>query len=183
MNNQLQYGKITLRPLEPSDIDMLYKWENNLEIWELSNTKTPFSKHILAQYLMEAAKDIYEMKQLRLIIQNEKSEAVGMIDLFDFEPFHQRAGVGVLIHNKSDRRKGYASDALHALCNYAHEILGLRQLFANILDDNISSIQLFLNCGFKETGLKEDWIKHPSGWKDEAFFQKIFEEPNTAFLN
>lgn len=174
MNNQLKYGKITLRPLEPSDIDILYSWENNLEIWELSNTKTPFSRHILAQYLVDAARDIYEMKQLRLIIQNENMEALGFIDLFDFDPYHQRAGVGILINNKKDRRQGYASDALNALCNYASEILGVRQLFANILDDNIASIQLFENCGFKETGIKEDWVKTPSGWKDEVFFQKIF---------
>lgn len=175
MNNQLQYGRITLRPLEPSDIDFLYLWENDLSIWELSNTKTPFSRHILEQYLMEADKDIYEAKQLRLIIQNDKLEVVGFIDLFDFDPYHLRAGVGILINYKQDRRKGYASDALNALCNYAREILGMRQLFANILDNNIASIQLFQNCGFKETGIKVDWVKSQSGWKDEAFFQKIFD--------
>lgn len=173
MNNQLQYGKITLRPLEPTDIELLYQWENNLEIWEVSNTKTPFSKHILAHYLMEAAKDIYETKQLRLIIQNENSEAVGAIDLFDFEPYHQRAGVGILIHNKQDRNKGYASDALQAFSVYAFEVLGLKQLYANITLDNQNSIQLFEKLGFEKAGVKKDWIKTLSGWKDEAFFQKI----------
>ena len=39
--------------------DLLYKWENDIEIWEVSNTKTPYSKHVLAQYLVESAKDIY----------------------------------------------------------------------------------------------------------------------------
>ena len=83
MNNILASGNISLRPLEPNDIDLLYNWENNLEIWEVSNTKTPFSRHILAQYLLESAKDIYETKQLRLVIQNEKSEPVGTIDSAD----------------------------------------------------------------------------------------------------
>jgi len=173
MNKQLQFGKITLRPLEPGDIDLLYKWENNLDIWEISNTKTPFSRHILAQYLMEAAKDIYETKQLRLIIQNENLEAVGAVDLFDFDPYHQRAGVGILIHNKADRNKGYASDALQALSNYALEILGLKQLYANITTDNTNSIQLFEKCGFQKSGVKKDWIKTLTGWKDEILFQKI----------
>ena len=173
MNNQLQYGKITLRPLEPSDIDLLYQWENNIEIWEVSNTKTPFSKHILAQYLMEAAKDIYETKQLRLVIQNEKMEAIGAVDLFDFEPYHQRAGVGVLIHNKNDRNKGYAGDALQALANYSLEVLGLKQLYANITTDNTNSIQLFEKCGYLKSGIKKDWIKTSTGWKDEILFQKL----------
>jgi len=159
--------------MEPADIDLLYKWENDVEIWEVSNTKTPFSKHVLARYLVESAKDIYETKQLRLIIQNENSEPVGAVDLFDFEPYHQRAGVGILIHKKEDRNMGYATDALTALSNYALEILGLKQLFANITADNTSSIHLFEKAGFKQTGLKKDWVKTFSGWKDELFFQKI----------
>jgi diamine N-acetyltransferase len=173
MNHQLSFGKISLRPLEPNDIELLYQWENNLEIWEVSNTKTPFSKHILAQYILESAKDIYETKQLRLVIQNEKLEAVGAVDLFDFEPYHLRAGVGILIHNKTDRNKGYASDALKVLSNYGFEILGLRQLYANITTDNLNSIKLFENSGFQQIGIKKDWIRTTAGWKDEMLLHKI----------
>lgn len=173
MNKQLQYGRISLRPLEPEDIEMLYRWENDVEIWNLSNTKTPFSKHILAQYILESAKDIYESKQLRLIIQNEEMEAVGAVDLFDFEPYHQRAGVGILIHHKADRNKGYASDALMALSVYAFDVLCLRQLYANIAEDNLNSIKLFKKVGFTQAGIKKDWLKTISGWKDEYLFQKI----------
>lgn len=173
MNNKLKHGKITLRPLEPGDIDLLYEWENNMAIWELSNTKTPFSRHILAQYLVEAAKDIYETKQLRLIIQNEKEEAVGAVDLFDFDPYHQRAGVGILIYNVSDRHKGYATDALAALSTYSFEILGLSQLYANITSENTNSIKLFEKSGFVCSGTKKRWMKTISGWKDEHIFQKF----------
>lgn len=174
MNNQLKYGKISLRPLEPEDIELLYQWENNIEIWEISNTKTPFSKHILAQYLLESAKDIYETKQLRLIIQNEELKPVGAIDLFDFEPYHLRAGIGILIHNIFDRNHGYAGDAIKALSNYAFEILGLKQLYANIATDNVNSIKLFKNSGFAQVGIKKNWLKTTSGWKDEILLQKIF---------
>lgn len=173
MNNYLEYGKISLRPLEPEDIDLLYEWENQLEIWEVSNTKTPFSRHILAQYILESAKDIYETKQLRLIIQNEKKTAVGAIDLFDFDPFHLRAGVGILIHNKTQQNKGFASDALLALSNYCVEILGLKQLYANIAEDNTNSLKLFEKCGFIKTGVKKNWLKTRTGWKDEIIYQKM----------
>jgi RimJ/RimL family protein N-acetyltransferase len=92
MKKTLVFGKIRLRPLEPEDIDILYEWENNMEIWEAGNTKTPFSRYILAQYIKESGKDIYEQKQLRLIIQTETGEPVGAVDLFDFDPYHLRAG-------------------------------------------------------------------------------------------
>ncbi len=141
MNESLTHGNITLRPLEPDDIDLLYRWENDMEVWAVSNTQTPFSKYILTQYIKESAKDIYATKQLRLIIQNEKQKAVGAVDLFDFEPYHLRAGVGILIHNENDRNKGYATDALEALSKYALDVLGLKQLYANISADNLRSIR------------------------------------------
>ena len=173
MKNKLTYGKITLRALEPEDIELLYSWENNLEIWKVSNTKTPFSKYILAQYIKESAKDIYETKQLRLIIQNENLEPVGAVDLFDFEPYHLRAGVGILIHSTTHRKKGYALDTLTALSNYSLNILGLKQLYANIAADNQASIHLFEKAGFEKAGVKKEWLKIQDGWKDELFFQKI----------
>lgn len=173
MKDHLSYGKVNLRPLEPDDIELLYRWENSMEIWEVSNTKTPFSKYILAQYIAESGKDIYTTKQLRLVIENENHEAVGAIDLFDFEPYHLRAGVGILIHDTNHRKRGYAGNALMALSNYALNILGLKQLYANISSDNTKSIQLFTQAGFLQTGHKKDWLKTPGGWKDEFLFQKI----------
>ena len=173
LNNYLTYGNISLRPLEPEDIDLLYQWENNMEIWEVSNTKTPFSRHILVQYLQDSSRDIYELKQLRLIIQNEQNNPVGAVDLFDFDPYHLRAGVGILIHNPANRRQGCATNALQALSNYALHVLGLKQLYANIASDNTVSIHLFEKMGFTQIGIKKDWLKIPAGWKDEILFQKM----------
>ncbi|TNF45281.1 MAG: N-acetyltransferase [Bacteroidetes bacterium] len=173
MNNQLEYGKISLRPLETEDIELLYQWENNMEIWNVSNTRTPFSKYILAEYIKESVKDIYETKQLRLIIQNENLEPVGAVDLFDFDPYHMRAGIGILIHDAKNRNHGYATDALNAIFNYALEALGLKQLYANISAKNEVSIHLFEKAGFEKTGTKKNWLKNLNGWEDEVFMQKM----------
>ena len=173
MADYLTYCNINLRPLEPEDIELLYEWENDSSIWEVSNTKTPFSRHILAQYIKESHRDIYEAKQLRLVIETKNGIPVGAIDLFDFEPYHQRAGVGILIHKIDDRKKGYATDALGALMNYCLNIIGLKQLFANIPSDNETSLNLFQKLGFEIVGRKKDWLNSPSGWKDELLLQKF----------
>jgi len=173
MNNQLTYGKTTLRPLEPEDIDLLYQWENNMEIWNVSNTRTPYSKYILAEYLKESAKDIYETKQLRLIIETLEGAPVGAVDLFDFDPYHMRAGIGILIHNTDKRDHGYGSDALNAIFDYAVEALGLKQLYANISIKNEVSIHLFEKAGFTQSGIKQNWLKTATGWEDEVFMQKM----------
>lgn len=174
MKSHLAFGKIALRPLEPADIDLMYKWENNMEIWNVSNTKTPFSKFILAEYLKESAKDIYETKQLRLMIETLNGEPVGAVDLFEFDPYHMRAGIGILIHDSSNREKGYAGDALQVMFDYSIDVLGLKQLYANISASNTVSIHLFEKAGFIKTGTKINWLKTVRGWEDEYLFQKIF---------
>ncbi len=172
-SKKLEFGKVRFRALEPDDIDLLFEWENDAEIWDISNTYEPFSKYILAKYIKESQRDIYEAKQTRMIIETLEGHTIGAIDLFDFDPFHFRAGVGILIHDEKDRKMGYATDALQLLCNYSSEYLRLHQLYANITEDNRTSIQLFENNGFELCGTKKDWRRTEDGWKAELMFQKI----------
>lgn len=173
MTKKLEFGKVRFRALEPDDIDRIFEWENDAEIWNISNTYEPFSKYILAKYIKESQRDIYEAKQVRMIIETLEGQAVGAIDLFDFDPFHFRAGVGILIHHANDRKLGYASDALQLLCRYAAEHLALHQLYANITEDNLPSIRLFTRAGFELCGTKKDWRRTSDGWKAELMYQKI----------
>ncbi len=101
----LENTTISLRAPELEDLDLLFIWENEPSIWQVSGTLTPFSRYILKQYLEHAGKDIYEVKQLRLMIQLKSNHRpVGAVDLFDFDPHHHRAGIGILIAEPSDRR-------------------------------------------------------------------------------
>lgn len=171
----LEGNIIKLRALEPSDIDLIYSWENNTSNWLVSNTLTPFSKYILKKYISNSYKDIFEAKQLRLMIdlKTESYKTVGTIDLFDYDPFHQRAGVGILIAENNDRHKGFADEALKILINYAFNTLNIHQLYCNITKNNAISIKLFTNSGFNIVGEKKDWIRTNDGWIGEYFLQLI----------
>ncbi|NHM04003.1 GNAT family N-acetyltransferase [Flavobacterium celericrescens] len=165
---------IYLRALEPEDLEFVYAIENNESVWEVSNTQTPYSRFLIRQYLENAHQDIYEAKQLRMAICLKNSfEAIGLIDLFDFDPKNNRAGVGILISNESNRNKGVGSEALALIINYAFEQLQLHQLYANIGSDNEISLQLFTKFGFQKIGTKKDWIKVNNNYKDELLFQLI----------
>ncbi len=164
---------ISLRALEPEDLELLYVWENDTEIWHLSNTLVPFSKKILKTYLEQAHHDIYTTKQLRLMICDLSGKAIGCIDLFDFDPQNLRAGVGVLIADKAARLQGYASEALSLLKSYAKEKLNLHQLYCTILSENAPSIALFEKCGFEKNGTKKEWQRKGNSFLDEYFFQCI----------
>jgi diamine N-acetyltransferase len=165
---------IYLRALEPDDVNTLYKWENDRQIWHLSNTQTPFSRYVLEQFLVNAHEDIYTNKQLRLIISPiDKHEPVGAIDLFDFDPYHSRAGIGILVSDQH-RNKGYAFEALQLLKEYAFNNLLLRQLYCNVTVSASASIQLFEKSGFEKVGLKKSWNRvSTNDYEDEWMLQLI----------
>jgi len=164
---------IYLRALEPEDLEFIHEIENNEDIWEISNTQTPYSKYLIKQYLENAHKDIFEVKQLRLVISSYTNEALGMIDLFDFDFKNSRAGIGVLVKDSINRKKGFGKEALQLLINYSFKHLNLHQLYCNISEDNQASIKLFTSQGFNEIGLKKDWNFTNGNFKNEYLFQLI----------
>lgn len=169
-------SSITLRALEPDDIELLYDWENNREIWKISNTQVPFSKYILQKYIENSHLDIYQTKQLRMMIDLEtegEKRTVGCVDLFDFDAFHARAGIGILIGDVADRSHGYATTALNEIMHYAKHYLHLHQLYCNIISNNTVSLRLFENAGFRVVGSKKEWIRTADGYLDEILLQLI----------
>ncbi|MCF6130793.1 GNAT family N-acetyltransferase [Flavobacterium wongokense] len=170
----LQGQNIYLRALEPEDLEFIYAIENDENIWEVSNTITPYSKFLIRQYLENAHQDIYEAKQLRLAIcKKESSEAVGLIDLFDFDAKNKRAGVGIIIQNETDRNSGFGKEALRLMIDFSFLQLQLHQLYANIGTDNKASLSLFTTFGFEKIGVKKDWNFTNNAFHDEAVFQLI----------
>lgn len=164
--------KVKLRALEPEDLSILYTTENNEEFWEASNTLTPFSKATLQSYLENAHVDIYQAKQLRLAVENTNKTTVGFIDLFDFDPKHQRAGVGIVILPQH-QKLGYANESLFLLKNYAFNRLNLHQLYAHIASNNSKSIHLFQKSGYLQTGILKNWLYNNGTFLDVFVYQLI----------
>ncbi|HNV49399.1 MAG: GNAT family protein [Bacteroidales bacterium] len=165
--------EILLRAPEMSDVDMLYNLENDLSIWRLSNTNAPLSRFAIEQYILNAGLEIFETRQVRFMIVNLSDEkAIGTIDLFDYEPIHRRAGIGIYLE-ANERGKGKASEALDLVIDYCFNTLMLRQVYCNISPDNVQSKILFEKKGFTLIGTKRSWLLIQNQWMDEDMYQLI----------
>jgi diamine N-acetyltransferase len=164
---------IRLRAMEPADLDLLYKWENDSENWALGNTLTPYSLFTLDEFVRTASYDLQTTRQARLIIVNRKnSQPAGAIDLFDIDFVHRRAGIGILI-DKDYRKQGLASECIRMITEYAFGMLNLAQLYCHITDDNRKSKKLFEKNGFKKSGCLKKWITHSGKSHDVFIYQKL----------
>jgi len=169
----LENDEIKLRALEPEDLDVLYKWENDADLWHCGVTIAPYSKFAIKEYIAESRLDIFQSKQLRLmIVKKDNGESAGTVDLYDFDPMNMRAGVGILI-DEAYRGKGVGKQALHLINDYAFDFLMLKQLFAYVPKPNEISLKLFLQSGYSNTACLKKWIKTGKGFEDVFLMQLI----------
>jgi len=165
--------KIFLRALEPSDVELLYKWENDPEIWKISHTLTPYSKYTLKQFVNSAKEDIFAGKQARFMISLiDTKQTVGILDIFDIDFLNSRAGMGVLI-DKNHRNQDIGTEAVLLAVDYLFNTLHLHQIYCNITNNNAISMKLFTKCGFSVIGVKKEWTKTENGFEDVIMLQRI----------
>lgn len=165
-----------LRAVEREDVDAMYRWENDSRMWRVSASIAPCSRGALEDLVESMRYDIYAARQLRLIIECRKSgQAIGAVDLYDFDPQNLNAGIGILVYDESLRGRGYASEALRMVERYAQQVLHLHQLWCCVGLGNEASVALFCGAGFQEVGIKREWRRTAEGYEDEIMFQKIID--------
>lgn len=169
----LKGDKVYLRALEPEDLELIHRVENTEEFWEISSTLVPYSRYIIKKYLQNSHRDIYDVKQLRLMICKLNGHPMGLIDVFDLHPKDRRAALGILIIDPEDRGKGYGEEVLNLICSYCFGHLGLHQVYANVSIDNYHSQKLFEKKGFIKVGVKKDWVLIKGEFKDEILYQYL----------
>ncbi|MBO5810887.1 MAG: GNAT family N-acetyltransferase [Bacteroidales bacterium] len=166
---------LIIRAAEPQDAALIYQWENNQEIWRVSETYTPYSLYQIEQFLL-GNNDLFANRQMRFIIEKkEDNTEIGCIDIYDFDPIHLRAGIGILLQ-KEYRKLGFASEALKLMVEYCFDILMLKQIYCLIDVLNTDSQNLFKKIGFEQCGYRKEWIRTPHGFIDELEFQLINEK-------
>ncbi len=168
--------RVTLRALEPADLNFLVRLENDPALWDTGETRVPYSRHALEQYIERAAvEDIWSVRQVRFVIGEGAAggQPSGVLDLFDLAPGHRRAGVGIALLPQA-RGRGLAAEALDLLHEYAAAALHLHQLHCAVAADNAPSLRLFRAEGYAEIGTRRQWLLGIGGqWHDVIEFQRL----------
>lgn len=164
--------RISLRIAEPEDARQIYEWENDRNLWRVSETSNPISQFQIEQFLLGNG-DLVTNRQLRLMIDLKGADkAIGCIDLFEYDPINGHIGIGILIE-QAYREQGYAKSALALCIDYLFNNVMVHQVHCLIDGQNKESQHIFEKLGFKPCGTRKDWIKTPEGYIDAIFYQKL----------
>lgn len=168
----LENDKIVLRAVEPEDLELLYRWENDSSIWIAGNTRAPYSRYQLKNYISHSPTDIYESKQIRLMIVSKiENKTVGTVDLFDFDIHNSRIALGLYVAEEYSGR-GMATESLKIVEDYVFNFLKINQLYVQIIESNLVSRKLFEN-DYELHGKLKNWIKTPANYEDVLTYQKF----------
>lgn len=164
---------VYLRAPEPDDVDAIFRWENDRDIWSSAGVRAPMSRHLIWKYVNDYTADLYADTQSRFIIcRIADNMPVGAVDLYDADMINRRCGVGIVV-DKAHRGFGYAAEALRLLGDYAWKDLGLHQLWAIVDAANMSSRSLFSDGGYSVGGRLRSWIRVGESYSDAYIYQRL----------
>ncbi len=168
-------GEISLRALEPIDVDTLYSWENDPRLWSVGVTLAPYSRKQLWDYINNYDGDIFSAKQLRLMIDLRTKGSlttIGTLDLYDFDAANSRCAIGILIAEPW-QKQGHGISAINLAEQYCRETLSLHQLYSIAGEENTASCRLFAKAGFKICGRLKSWLRRADRYSDAYIYQKF----------
>ena len=148
------YGeKVALRAIEEKDSGMFLELINDPETEKMiGGLSFPVSSIEQDLWIKE---QVNNKSNLRCVIVEKANQekGLGTVILSDMDYRNGVAQIHIKMLKGEGRGKGYGTDAIRTIVNYAFNELRLNCIYAVILQYNVISQKLFERCDFKKEGL------------------------------
>lgn len=141
--------RICLRPVTLKDAKPLYvKWLNDKEVNRFLETR---HKRQTIGSVRSYIEEITNRKEILFmaICLKEGGRHIGNIKIGPINTFHRFSEIGIMIGDKSEWGRGYASEAISLISRYAFDSLKLHKLTTGCYESNTGSRKAFEKAGFK----------------------------------
>ena len=130
--------------------EMVLAWRNHTSIRKWMH----FTEIISLNEHLNYIKMLSSKEERVYFLVKYRDEAIGVINFTDIDIINSRSYFGLYAKPNS---KGFGSTLMHIIIDYALNILEVKQLIAEVFDDNHSAIKLYDKFGFTEK-IKRDNI-------------------------
>ncbi len=174
---RLEGERLYLREVRLSDVDGPYvHWMNAPEVMQFLESRfASHSREELQEYVTRVLDDPAYV--FLAIVLTEGDRHIGNIKLGPMNQVHQSADVGVLIGEKDCWGKGYATEAIRLVSQYAFHDLGLYRLTAGCYAPNQGSARAFQKAGFVIEGVRKNHYVYGGMRVDEILMALTRQQP------
>ena len=148
----LKGQKTLLRAITRDDLPALWQFNNDVEV-ELAGGGDPPLPQSLERLQAQFDNDVAKGGRDGASFAIEADEkCIGQCALFNFNETDQTCELGITIGDKAYWGRGYGSDAIRCLLDYAFRLRNMRRVHLSVNGNNPRAIQAYSSCGFREEG-------------------------------
>jgi len=165
--------KTRLRAIEREDIPTFVRWFNDPEVRRYLEMYLPMSKAEEEEWFEARLKD----QSCRIFaIETEEGAHIGNIGLHDLDWRNRTAGLAIVIAEKEYWGRGYGSDAIITLLDFAFNEMNLHRIYLSVFDFNERAIRCYEKCGFRHEGRAREAFFQDGKYHDNLLMSILREE-------
>ncbi len=194
MNNNdarvLESKRLYLRTFTIDDVDMYYPTLMNEEMRRLTGTQALFTREGVARFIEESADDssridlliclkpeeqIIDETSLLEIYPNEE-RVIGELSLMDIDRINRNAHIRIAIFESSNLGKGYGTESMEMLLDYAFGNINLHRVELSVYSFNERAIRSYENLGFRKEGIQREVLYYGYEYHDAINMSMLSRE-------
>ncbi|MXQ53119.1 GNAT family N-acetyltransferase [Shimazuella alba] len=159
-------SRVRLRKMIKEDTELYHKWRNDIEVMQSTNSS-------LDVYPINATKEFVDHVILGshtaksyIMVEKEHETPIGIISLINIDYKNRNAECIIDIGEKEYWGKGYGSEGLKLLLDYAFYEMNLHRVSLKVFSFNDRAIRLYTKIGFQEEGNSRQSLFRNGEWHD-----------------
>lgn len=176
----LESERLYLRTYTTDDVDSYYPALMNEEMRRLTGTHALFTRDGVARFIEENAGDssridlliCLQPKEQRVdelsLLENAPSveHVIGELSLMDIDRINRNAHVRIAIFESSNFGKGYGTEAMEMLLDYAFGNMNLHRIELSVYSFNERAIRSYEKLGFRKEGIQREVLYYDYEYHD-----------------
>lgn len=177
---KLEGERLFLSPISMDDLEQYTAWMNDLSTTvQLGNASTHVSLASEKEYLEKLIREGHNYA----IILKSSEMLIGNCSLFNINPVHRTAEVGIFIGDEKHRGQGYGAEALELLLAYGFKILNLNNIMLKVFAFNQRAIRSYEKVGFRIFGRRSQAYYLNGKYYDVIMMEALAQDFKSSLLD
>lgn len=166
--------RVRLRPLVGEDLVYLRQWSRDAELSGLIGEVASMSKADSEKFLEEVRGD--RKRAWFMVIVKENDKVIGEAGLLRMDRAWLTTDVSVIIGEKTEWGKGYGTETIGLLLNYAFRHLKFHRVAVGVVGFNERALRFWEKVGFRKEGIQRDGYYYDGKYYDFVMMSILDDE-------